>query len=514
MSSSAPPPAVRREIASARRDVTMPLWGDLLRPQDEVLLSRGGQGLKVYEDLERDAFVYSMVQKRKLASIARPWVVEAGGPRRADRLAAAWIEAKLKIWAFDRWWLDLADAMLKGFAVSEVMWGTDAEGRIVPTDLLSRNQRRFVFDADRRLRLLTHDNMLTGEELPERKFIAYAFGARAGDPYGKGLGHQLFWPVFFKRQGWAFWMVFAEKFGTPTVVGTYAEGTLEEEQQALLDRMTNLAQDNAIAVPSGTVLSLLEATRAGGVGTYEQLCRFCDEQIAVAVVGQTLTSSPGSSGSRALGEVHAEVQAEMVDADTDLMARLFNDTLVKWLCEFNFPDAAPPQVWRPRPLREEDEAKVRTVKVGAREAARGFVAAMRADGWEPEDPAAGLEDQAEGEWRFVGKADPAPAPLPTPSFAAPALALPAPRDAPRDALDELTDQVDQAAAPAMDAMITRIRDLVDQVEAEGGTLQDVADRLILLYPQMDSQALGQVMAQAMTTASLHGRADILAGVVG
>lgn len=500
---------IRREIASARRDITMPLWGGLLRPQDDVLLSRGGTlGLKVYEDIERDPWAFDKLQKRKLAATARPWVVEPGGKRAIDRKAAAWLDGKLKTWAFDKWWFDLSDAVLKGFAVGEVMWAVDAAGLVVPAALLSRDQRRFVFDEDRRLRLLTWADMVTGEELPERKFIIHQCGGKAGDPYGKGLGHQLFWPVFFKRQGIAFWMVFCEKFGSPTVKGTYPQEMLDEDQQKLLNTLTNIAQESAVIVPEGTVVDLLEAARSGTVNTYDQLCRFMDEQIAVAVVGQTLTSSQGSSGSRALGEVHAEVQAEIIDADCDLLARTLNDTLFLWLTEYNFPGAAPPQVWRPRPTREEDEAKVKQARIDARDKARSFVTAMRNDGWEPEDPQAGLEEQAEGAWTYVGKPAPDPAKPEPPAFADP----PVPAPVTRDAMDDLADQLDAVAAPAMDALIDRLRRLVDQVEAEGGTLQDVADRLAALYPQMDAAALGQAMAQAMTVAALQGRLGVLDGV--
>ena len=66
--------------------------------------------------------------------------------------------------------------------------------------------------------------MVEGEELPDRKFIIHSVGGKDGSPYGLGVGHRLFWPVFFKRQGISFWLIFAEKFGTPTAVGKYPGG--------------------------------------------------------------------------------------------------------------------------------------------------------------------------------------------------------------------------------------------------------------------------------------------------
>ena len=42
--------------------------------------------------------------------------------------------------------------------------------------------------------------MLTGVPVPERKFIVHRVNPEDDNPYGAGLGLQLFWPVFFKRK--------------------------------------------------------------------------------------------------------------------------------------------------------------------------------------------------------------------------------------------------------------------------------------------------------------------------
>lgn len=49
--------------------------------------------------------------------------------------------------------------------------------------------------------LLTAENMLTGVELPERKFIVHRCNPEDDNPYGTGLGLQLYWPVFKRK--WA-----------------------------------------------------------------------------------------------------------------------------------------------------------------------------------------------------------------------------------------------------------------------------------------------------------------------
>lgn len=42
--------------------------------------------------------------------------------------------------------IDLLDAIGKGFAVSEIMWGYD-EGHVVVEDIRSRHQKRFFWDS-------------------------------------------------------------------------------------------------------------------------------------------------------------------------------------------------------------------------------------------------------------------------------------------------------------------------------------------------------------------------------
>ncbi len=56
-------------------------------------------------------------------------------------------------------------------------------------------------------------------------------------------------------------------------------------------------------------------------------------------------------------------------------------------------------------------------------------------------------------------------------------------------------------------MIDRIRELVD-----GATdLQDVADGLVDLYPEMDTADLAEAMRRAFVVADLRGRSEILDG---
>ncbi|CAH0445490.1 hypothetical protein LMG10661_01708 [Ralstonia syzygii subsp. syzygii] len=251
------------QVAHVLRDPFQAFYLNLMRADDSTLASRGGgAGLRIYDEIERDCHAYSVLQKRKMAVVSRPWFVKPASNSRLDRKAADLVKANLEAIQFDRICVDLLDAILKGYSVGEAMW--DIEGNeIRASDVMAREQKRFVFDVDYRPRLITLENMLEGEPLPERKFVIHRFGSKVGNPYGLGLGTRLFWPVFFKRQGIQFWLTFCDKFGSPTAVGKYPIGTSDADQSLLVDSLRAIATDAAIAIPADMDVKLLEAARSG-----------------------------------------------------------------------------------------------------------------------------------------------------------------------------------------------------------------------------------------------------------
>nr|MBN0024148.1 portal protein [Pseudomonas aeruginosa]MBN0231630.1 portal protein [Pseudomonas aeruginosa]MBN0423648.1 portal protein [Pseudomonas aeruginosa]MBN0445201.1 portal protein [Pseudomonas aeruginosa]MBN0581903.1 portal protein [Pseudomonas aeruginosa] len=85
-----------------------------------------------------------------------------------------------------------------GHAVSELIYGRD-DRYITLQAVKVRNRRRFRYDLQGGLRLLTPSNMFEGEPCPSPYFWHFSTGADNDDePYGLGLAHWLYWPVYFK----------------------------------------------------------------------------------------------------------------------------------------------------------------------------------------------------------------------------------------------------------------------------------------------------------------------------
>lgn len=481
-----------REIATTRdgRDITRGYVSpfELLQPQDSVLRARGQGNYEIYREVLRDDQVKATFEQRRLAVVSRETEVLPGGDRRQDKQAAEFIEEQLRRIRWDSVTDKMLYGVFYGFAVAECLFARDG-AHVVLDAIKVRDRRRFGFDGDGGLRLLTMSQPNPGEALPPRKFWHFATGADHDDePYGLGLAHWLYWPVFFKRGGMKFWLIFLEKFGAPTTKGTYPANATPEEKSRLLAALEAVTTDSGVIIPEGMAIELLEAARSGSVD-YRTLQDKMDAAIAKVVLGQTLTTE--ASGGQYKADVQMDVRQDLVKADADLVCESFNRTVVRWLCEWNFPNAALPRVWR----RIEDDPDLKP------QAERDKL--IFDMGFRP--TLTYVTETYGGEWteRATLGAPPTDADLdPDAAFAE--------GDDSRVIVDDQIDRLETEAQAALDDMIGQVRALVEQA----ASLEELRDKLVDIYPALDAQAFARVMQRALAAATLAGRYDILEQVRG
>lgn len=356
------------EIATVEKDITQYFLGKVLINPDKVLSSEAkGEGLQLYRDLERDARVYSDFLKRRLAVTGKEWDVEPASDDAADVEIADFVKKNFEGIGFDRACGELLKGILLGFKPLEIMWDY-SEGDIWIKEFKGRNPKRFTFDKQNRLRLLTWANMIEGEELPDRKFQILQYDLEDDNPFGIGLGQKLYWPVWFKKNGVKFWAVFAEKFGMPTAVGKYPSGTIKEKQDELLNALKAIQSDIAIKIPDTMAVEFLEATRTGSIATYKEFCDFWNQEITLAILGQEASTvgTPGKLGEETTRE---QVRQDIIKADADLLCEYLNQQSVRWVVDYNFPGVTEyPKLWKRtepeqdlKPLAERDRIIVREI---------------------------------------------------------------------------------------------------------------------------------------------------------
>jgi len=496
-------PLLKAEVATVQKDITYPafLGMNLLRHHDDTLTTRGGsRSYRIYDDIERDCHAYGVLTKRKLAVIARPWQVDPASQSPADVAAAELVRSQLENIGvpeldnpevqiacpsnFDTVCYNLLDALLKGFAVGEVMWDYE-DGQYIAREVRPRDQRRFSFDLAYQLRLKNFHDMILGETVPPKKFLVHSWGAKDSSPYGLGLGSRLFWPSFFKRTGITYWLTFLDKFGSPTALGKYPNGTQPSDQVKLLDALNAIAQDAGIAVPEGMEVELLEATRGGTAG-YEGFCRYMDEQMSYAVLGEAAGAQNSGGALASVAILRNEVRLELVQADADLLSATLNSTLIPWITYFNCPGAKPPKVQRI--VKASEDLKVRSER-DKNLFAMGFRPTL-----------AHVQETYGGEWEQVQPARPKPAlggdPNDPTDFAE------AFGDPGQDALDAAIAALSPSELQAQTA--DTLKPVIEFIR-QGGDPIEAMQKLATLYPAMDTARLEEMLARAIFVAEVWGR---------
>ncbi|SNY91439.1 Mu-like prophage protein gp29 [Cohaesibacter sp. ES.047] len=481
-------------IATAQNDITVPFYSDILVPQDTTIKEKGPhKGLKLYDEVMKDGRAKATLSKRYSKITRREWMVEAASEDTKDIEARDGMEEILNALPFDAICKELSKAILKGFAISEIVWGRNVDGHVVPERIKTHDPSRFVFDKDWNPRLLVPENSIDGIKLPVRKFIVHRFDAEGNNPYGMGLGSVLFWHVLFKREGVSFWMKFLDKFAAPIPFGKYAVGTPKKEQDQLLNSLMAMVQQGALVAPIGTEVSFLEAARSGNA-SYEEWCRFWDEQTSEVVLGSTLSTSLKGQGSRAASQTHAEETDSIIDDDCDQLSDTLNPTLIKWISEQNWPDANPPTVWRPRPRNESEEEDQKAKRATRQQSEIRSLDAARKQGFEPKDVQDWLSSVFDVEMVPVELTTPQPAePEDNATFAD--------DDSP---IAHLIDQLEELAGPQQQAWLDHIQERLSKVSS----FSEASQALLELSGELEIDPMGRVMGNAIALSEITGRSDV------
>lgn len=298
---------------------------------------------EVFEEMMQDPHIQSTFRSRRAGVAGRRWEISPSDEdQKAVKIATFVRKTITAIPNFEHTLAHLLKACAYGQSVAEVMWRIDPDAVRVEA-LRTRRPERFALEASGGLKLRDSE---TGEAklLPDRKFICHRADPQDDEPYATPLLLALYWPWYFKKHGAAFWMVLAEKFGIPSVIGRYPAHFTDADVRNLVTALTNLQQDSVAAVPQDTQVAI-ESIQVGEKGSFfRELLDFMNGEISKTVLGGTLTQEVGDVGSYAAARTHQEVRQEIIAADARLLQTTLNSTLVRWLVDFNYgPEVAAPR---------------------------------------------------------------------------------------------------------------------------------------------------------------------------
>jgi len=341
---------------------------------DKILKTKsGGKGRQIYDKmLDDDGHLKACVNTRKLAVINLGHEIlphiEKGASEATERdmQIASEIEYILtQAENFENDMREMLNAYQYGFSVGEILWKIQ-EGLVMIEDIKSRKPDYFAFDKDYNL---VYTERIGKEEviLDKEKFVIYTLDPRCENPYGTSLLRTCYWAVWFKANMIRFLMLFAERFGNPTIYGKYPTGWSPGEIEELVEQLGTIHANAVGAISKDAEIALIESMRKES--EFIAAFNFFNSEMSKAVLGQTLTTDEGArSGSFALGKVHASVRDDYVAADARDIQAVCQKQVVDRLVEFNYgPDAYSPRFVIPYKAEENMLEKAKTYGTLAKE---------------------------------------------------------------------------------------------------------------------------------------------------
>lgn len=322
-------------------------------PDIDEVLRRAGVSRNRLSVLMYDDEIYQCVEKRQDKLESSPFRLEPN-----DTAASKILADELR-----KWWSDLVlgaqNARWYGFSVIEAVYNENAihfEGQTI-TPYIGWNwvgvkpMQWFEPKNDGRLILGANYNDQRRDVECDQKFKHFLTQCKPSyeNPYGEALFSRLYWLHFFKNGTYKMWAKYVERFGNPLLVGKSTKG-LEAMKNALL----NAHAMSVLAINSDESVEAISSNQNGSTA-FESFDKKIERSIQKVILGQTLTSSTDGQGSRALGEVHLEVQNNKVNADIRMITSTLQ-AMVDAICFINN--------WDPHKIIIGDEESLNIDKAG------------------------------------------------------------------------------------------------------------------------------------------------------
>lgn len=294
---------------------------------------------ELFSDMEeRDAHIFSEMNKRKLAVSQLDWMLQtpkdAGSREKKDALnIESMIKDKLDV---DTLVFDLADAIGKGFIAIEIEWARLPNGLWFPIKLTPRPQRWFTVDIETRMEIrLRSINSANGDELIPYGWVLHQHSSKTGYPATQGLYRALALPYLFKNFATKNWLRFCELYGTPIRV-LFSNEKDKARKTELINALINMGA-NGVALLSGGMqedLKTVEAVKGDGIGL-QNLIDWCERSVSKAILGGTLTSDTGKNGNYATATIHDDVRYQIRDFDAKQIASTLTFKLIGSIIKLN-----------------------------------------------------------------------------------------------------------------------------------------------------------------------------------
>ena len=159
-----------------------------------------------------------------------------------------------------------------------------------------------------------------------------------GEPYELGKLLQCSMYALYKRSGFGDFAQFVEIFGQPVRVVKYDayDKKTQEDLRKVLDKS---GSSLVMMIPKQADFEMLDGKTSNGTGELqERLINCCNQEMSVAILGNSETTTSSKSSGYAQAEVHADQQMEITISDIRYVENLLNgDYMTTLLAGYGYP---------------------------------------------------------------------------------------------------------------------------------------------------------------------------------
>jgi len=288
----------------------------------------------------------SVLTTRVLALVSLPRIVTPTGTKRIDKQAADACRELSDSPQMKRLIRELAWAVYPGWGGAEQIYD-ELDPTFWPIERFSvLPPQWFVFDkATARVPYLLPaepGGVLRPLE-PRGRYVFHAPQILPGSPLRNGIAFTAIYFAMLVQVVLRYGTAFLELYGMPMRLGRFPKGNTPEHQRdrkILRRALENLGADAWAMIPQEMQIEFLkDATVTGSIDVYEKWSRYFDELLAKLVLGASLTSgtgNTGSGGSQALGQIHDKLRTDLLWADAEDLADTIREQVFAPFVELNF----------------------------------------------------------------------------------------------------------------------------------------------------------------------------------
>lgn len=288
----------------------------------------------------RDPDIRTPYRVRRAAVAGRPWTVKVPDDCPAEQLERCKAKATYARRALngcanlEESLMQGLDAIGMGIHIHETEWGL-RDGWWMPKKLHPVLTREVWLDSDWTPIVRDAEWRFHRTSAHPGKFWVHRPATEAGILVDNALFAAAFTLYMVKTWMLRFWLVAAERFGTPLALGTVAANAPEPVRKALKAALKDLTADSIAVAPDGSTITIYDAKGEASGRIYSSLAEWMSAQNQILFVGSTSILNPGPNGSRSAEEVRNGVRLETTAQDARMMWSSFSRDVLEWGYAYN-----------------------------------------------------------------------------------------------------------------------------------------------------------------------------------